>query len=198
MYSKLLSSPSDAWASFCLCSPFRAFRCARPFLGGHPGCFSHLTAPGAVVGETQVSAAPWTAREVEKLLLSYLRGSPFYRPSGGVGKVPGFVGNPAADTVSNINPSTTLFQKTGVLRGNAPKCVFGDFLHKQKVTPRSVATPLSRQGCRYWHTTLAKGGRTWGHETGPAANVFYQLAHTYRALTAMWVRMGAHRFPHRS
>ena len=196
MYNEVPASPSGAWASPCLCAPFRAFRCARPFLGGHPGCFSHLTAPGAVVGETQVSAAPWTAREVEKLLLSYLRGSPFYRPSGGVGKVPGFVGNPAADTVSNINPSTTLFQKTGVLRGNAPKCVFGDFLHKQKVTPRSVGTlPLPLR-------PTAKVGRARWHETGQAAAPhfwnFYQLAHTYRALTAMWVWMGAHRFPHRS
>ena len=64
------------------------------------------------------------------------------RPAGGLWQVPRSVGNPASDTVDKTVHPTTLFPKPGVLRGETPKCVFGDFLHKQKVTPRSVATPL--------------------------------------------------------
>ena len=48
MYSIVLPSPSGAWASSCLCAPFRAFRFARPCLVGHPNGFSSDTAPGAV------------------------------------------------------------------------------------------------------------------------------------------------------
>ena len=55
----------------------------------------------------------------------------------------GQVGNPSTDTASKINLSTTLFQKTGVLRGNAPKPVFAYFC------------------------LAAKVGRARGHETSP-------------------------------
>ena len=48
MYSKELSSPSGAWASSCLCAPFRAFRFARPCPGRYLDIFSPDTAPGAV------------------------------------------------------------------------------------------------------------------------------------------------------
>ena len=63
MYSRVPPSPSGARISSCLCAPFRAFRFARPCLGGHPGCFAPDTAPGAVGnGSTspfpQVTAAP--------------------------------------------------------------------------------------------------------------------------------------------
>ena len=62
------------------------------------------------------------------------------RPAGGLWQVPRSVGNPAADTVGKTVHSTTLFQKNGVLRGETPKRVFGDFLHEQKVTPGRVET----------------------------------------------------------
>ena len=65
------------------------------------------------------------------------------RPTGVLLRVPRSVGNPTVDTACKTVHSTTLFPKPGVLRGETPKCVFGDFLHKQKVTPRSVGTPLS-------------------------------------------------------
>ena len=42
MYSIVLPSPSGAWASSCLCAPLRAFRFARPCLGGHPNGFSSI------------------------------------------------------------------------------------------------------------------------------------------------------------
>ena len=143
MYSIVLTSPSGAWASSCLCAPFRAFRFARPYLGGQQSHFSPLTAPAAV-GEGAGFPIPHrtinSKRQREATALLSWR--PLHnRPAGVVWQVPGFVGNPATDIVSKINPSTTLIQKFGVLRGGAPKCVFGDFLHKQKVTPRSVGTP---------------------------------------------------------
>ena len=48
MYNGTIPSRSGAWELSCLCAPFRAFRFARPCLGGHPNGFSSDTAPGAV------------------------------------------------------------------------------------------------------------------------------------------------------
>ena len=86
-------------------------------------------------------------------------------------RVPGAVGNPAADIVSKINPSTTLFQKFGVLRGFAPKCPFAYFSGMGKVGPRRVGGPHPRQGCRNLHTATTKGGRARGRNPSlsPAA-----------------------------
>ena len=49
------------------------------------------------------------------------------RPAGVLRRVPRFVGNPATDIVSQIAPSTTLFPKLGVLRGETPKLIFAYF-----------------------------------------------------------------------
>ena len=67
----------------------------------------------------------------------------FHRPAGVVWRVPRSVGNRSTDIVSNLNPSTTLFQKSGVLRGGAPKCPFAYFSGMGKVGPRRVGGPLS-------------------------------------------------------
>ncbi len=48
MYSIVLISLTGAWASSCLCAPFRAFRFARPCPGRYLDIFSPDTAPGAV------------------------------------------------------------------------------------------------------------------------------------------------------
>ena len=64
-------------------------------------------------------------------------------------RVPRFVGNPTTDIISNTNLSTTLFPKTGVLRGEAPKCPFAYFSGMGKVGPRRVETrpsPVRRTG----------------------------------------------------
>ena len=66
------------------------------------------------------------------------------RPAGGLLRAPGSVGNRSTNIISNINPSTTLFQKFGVLRGSAPKCPFAYFSGKGKVGPRRVGTLLDR------------------------------------------------------
>ena len=55
------------------------------------------------------------------------------RPTGVLLRLPGLVGNPAADTVTYVNPSTTLFQKIGVLRGGTPKWRFAHFFAMEKV-----------------------------------------------------------------
>ena len=56
-----------------------------------------------------------------------------------------FVGNPATDSVGKIAPSTTLFQKLGVLRGGTPKLIFAYFCSVTKVGPRRVGGPHLRQ-----------------------------------------------------
>ena len=55
------------------------------------------------------------------------------RPAGGLLKLPGFVGTPSTDIVSNINPSTTLFLKLGILKGETPKPAFAYFCLAAKV-----------------------------------------------------------------
>ena len=62
--------------------------------------------------------------------------------------MPRSVGNPAIDIISDINPSTTLFQKFGVLRGETPKLIFAYFCSVTKVGPRRVGTLLYRQDRR--------------------------------------------------
>ena len=70
------------------------------------------------------------------------------RPTGVLLRLPGLVGNPAADTVTYVNPSTTLIPKTGVLEGGTPKCPFAYFSGMGKVGPRRVSTLLYRQDRR--------------------------------------------------
>ena len=70
------------------------------------------------------------------------------RPAGGLRRVPGEVGTRSTDTVCEINPSTTLIPKTGVLRGGTPKCPFAYFSGMGKVGPRRVSTLLYRQDRR--------------------------------------------------
>ena len=55
------------------------------------------------------------------------------RPAGVLRRVPRSVGNRSADIVSNIDLSTTLLQKFGVLRGGAPKPGFAYFCLAAKV-----------------------------------------------------------------
>ena len=145
MYNIVPAPLTGAWISFCLCAPFRAFRFARPYLGGQQSHFSPLTAPAAV-GEGAGFPIPYrtinSKRQREATALLSWR--PLHnRPAGVVWQVPGFVGNPATDIVSKINPSTTLIQKFGVLRGGAPKCPFAYFSGMGKVGPRRVGGPLS-------------------------------------------------------
>ncbi len=145
MYSIVLPSPSGARASPCFRAPFRAFRFARPYLGGQQSHFSPLTAPAAV-GEGAGFPIPHRTinSEREREATALLSWRPLHnRPAGVVWQVPGFVGNPATDIVSKINPSTTLIQKFGVLRGGAPKCPFAYFSGMGKVGPRRVGGPLS-------------------------------------------------------
>ena len=142
MYNGVIPSLTGAWASPCPCAPFRAFRFARPCPGRHPGCFSPDTAPGAA-GEGAGFPIPHRTinSEREREATALLSWRPLHnRPAGVVWQVPGFVGNPAADIVSKINPSTTLIQKFGVLRGGAPKCPFAYFSGMGKVGPRRVGT----------------------------------------------------------
>ena len=163
MYSRVPPPLTGAWASSCLCASFRAFRFARPYLGGQQSHFSPLTAPGAAGKGSWFLPASFcqtinSKRKREATALLSWR--PLHnRPAGVVWQVPGFVGNPATDIVSKINPSTTLFQKFGVLRGFAPKCPFAYFSGMGKVGPRRVGTLRHRQDCRNLHATTAKGGR---------------------------------------
>ena len=60
------------------------------------------------------------------------------RPAGVLRRVPRSVGNRSTDTVTYVNPSTTLFHKSGVLRGGAPKCPFAYFSGMGQVGPRRV------------------------------------------------------------
>ena len=139
MYSIVLPSPSGARASSCLCAPFRAL---GPAWGRHPGRFSPYTAPAAV-GEGAGFPIPHRTinSEREREATALLSWRPLHnRPAGVLSRAPGSVGNPAADIVSKINPSTTLFQKFGVLRGGAPKCPFAYFSGMGKVGPRRVGT----------------------------------------------------------
>ena len=150
MYNGVPFSPSGAWISPCLCAPSRAFRFARPCPGRHPGCFSPDTAPGAA-GEGAGFPIPHRTinSEREREATALLSWRPLHnRPAGVVWQVPGFVGNPATDIVSKINPSTTLFQKFGVLRGETPKLIFAYFCSVTKVGPRRVGTLLYRQDRR--------------------------------------------------
>ena len=147
MYSIVLPSPSGARASPCFRAPFRAFRFARPYLGGQQSHFSPLTAPAAAGKGSWFLPASFcqtinSKRKREATALLSWR--PLHnRPAGVVWQVPGFVGNPATDSVGKIAPSTTLFQKFGVLRGGAPKCPFAYFSGMGKVGPRRVGGPLS-------------------------------------------------------
>ena len=73
------------------------------------------------------------------------------RPSGAVGRVPGFVGNPAAGPVGEINPSATLFQNLGSL-GVEPLSVFLVTFCTSKKLPHGV----------WAHSLFAKtGGKTY-------------------------------------
>ena len=149
MYNAVPSSPSGARISSCLCAPFRAFRFARPCLGRHPSRFSLDTAPGAVGSESWVLSAS-LCRAInskrKRETTTILSWRPLHnRPAGGLLKVPRFVGNPATEIVSKVNLSTTLFQKTGVLRGGTPKLIFAYFCSVTKVGPRRVGGPHLRQ-----------------------------------------------------
>ena len=172
MYSKVLSSLTGAWISSCLCAPSRALgpawagiRAASPLI---PRLVRRVT--GAPV---PFRRSPPHHKQQENprnyyhlVLVAYLSSLPFHRPSGAGWKVPWSVGTHSTDTLSKIGPFTTLLQKPGVLRGETPKCVFGDFLHKQKVTPRSVATPLPAGTAEPCIQPRQKG-RARGHELSP-------------------------------
>ena len=141
---------NGAWASSCLCASFRAFRFARPYLGGQQSHFSPLTAPAAV-GEGAGFPIPHrtinSKRQREATALLSWR--PLHnRPAGVVWQMPGFVGNPATDILSDINPSTTLFPNLGSL-GVKPLSVFLVTFCTSKKLPHGVwaHSPL-RQGCR--------------------------------------------------
>ena len=129
MYSKVPTSLTGARISSCLCAPLRA------------------------LGPAQASiqaASPLIPRLVRRLRFKFslhhkqqeikrsnyfpiLAAHHFHRPAGAVWRVPRSVGNPAADTVTYVNPSTTLFQKIGVLRGGTPKWRFAHFFAMEKV-----------------------------------------------------------------
>ena len=163
MYNIVLTSPSGAWASSCLCAPSRAFRFARPCLGGHPGCFSLDTAPGAAGNGSWVLSpkSPPHHEQQEEKRSNYslvLVGHRFTGRQAQLRNPSKFVGNPATDSVGKIAPSTTLFQKSGVLRGETPKCPFAYFSGMGKVGPRRVGDPHPRQICRNLHTPTAKPG----------------------------------------
>ena len=117
MYSKELPTLTGAWISSCPCAPFRAFRFARPYLGGQQSHFSPLTAPAAV-GEGAGFPIPHRTinSEREREATALLSWRPLHnRPAGVLWQVPGFVGTRSTDTVAYVNPSTTLFQKLGSL-----------------------------------------------------------------------------------
>ena len=83
------------------------------------------------------------------------------RAAGGLLKVPGFVGTRSTDFVCKIALSATLFPKTGVLRGGAPKLIFAYFCSVTKVGPRRVGTFLDQKDRRNW-TQATKAGPTEG------------------------------------
>ena len=178
MYNKVPASPSGAWASSCLCASFRAFRFARPYLGGQQSHFSPLTAPAAV-GEGAGFPIPHRTinSEREREATALLSWRPLHnRPAGVVWQVPGFVGNPAADIVSKINPSTTLIQKFGVLRGGAPKCPFAYFSGMGKVGPRRVEpSPFPHENHRIPHPIQIKELFTMAKMTPRTLSGFMEL-----------------------
>ena len=148
MYNKVPASPSGAWASPCFRAPFRAFRFARPYLGGQQSHFSPLTVR-RVIGAGSLLAGLRQAinSKRKREATTILSWRPLHnRPAGVLLRVPGCVGNPSTDTVCKRNLSTTLFQKIGVLRGGTPKCPFAYFSGMGKVGPRRVETLIYSPG----------------------------------------------------
>ena len=136
-------SPNGARISSCLCAPFRAFRFARPYLGRHPGCFAPRSR-ACCGGLRERQAFPANLHlamnsKRKREATAILSWRPLHnRPAGGLLKVPGFVGTRSTDFVCKIALSTTLFPKTGVLRGGAPKLIFAYFCSVTKVGPGRV------------------------------------------------------------
>ena len=173
MYSIIPAPPSGAWGSPCLCAPFRALGPAQTVI--------QATSPLTPRLVRRVMSAPALSRKSPphpKGTSSALRASqrtinskrkretttilswrPLHnRPAGVLRRVPRSVGNRSTDIVSNIDLSTTLLQKFGVLRGGAPKPGFAYFCLAAKVgrarghemsPPRSGGHPRLWQGARF-------------------------------------------------
>ena len=112
--------------------PLRPLPGLRPCPSRHPNCFSPDPAPAAAGNESWVlscKSPPDHKQQERKRNYCYLVlvGHRFTGRQAQLRNPSKFVGNPATDSVGKIAPSTTLFQKLGVLRGETPKLIFAYF-----------------------------------------------------------------------